>query len=323
MRIPTFILSGFLGSGKTTLLLQMLEETKKRGLQPGVIMNELGRQDVDGQLISEQSEVQIERLLDGCVCCDKKAELDGALRLLLQKQPDFIFIELTGVANPEEIADILAESFRNEVENKRIITVLDAEHTLDYNSIFAADRQLVRTLRRQIEVADLILVNKKDLASSQALAKIEKVVRKQNEHAEILYTVHSEINVASLLEGITPHKNLTNPAEEFTNTPIPEPSYSHIKSITLPIPEAISFNKAELEQFLRHWCPQLVRMKGYIRIEEKVELFQFAGGRMNWTTSVYPGTPYLVVIGMQLDKNQMLAEWTAFCESMNVTMKSS
>jgi G3E family GTPase len=328
MKIPAFILSGFLGSGKTTLLLQLLEEARTRELQPGILMNELGLQDVDGHLIGEQNDVQVERLLDGCVCCNKKGELAGCLRQLLQRQPDLILIELTGVANPEEIAAVLAESFRHEIQGGQVITILDAEHMLDYNSIFASDRQLILTLRRQIAVADLILVNKTDLASAHKLGKIEKVVRKQNERAPILYTVHSQMDVASLFEGITTSRNPPRPSKVFHVVHAPteehrqehqhdhaDDSYSQIQSITLPFPVLKQFSKPQLEQFLHHWFPQLVRMKGYVRIAGTVELFQFAGGRITWAPSTYPGTPYLVVIGMQLNKIQMLAEWTAFCDS--------
>ncbi|MBW7459833.1 GTP-binding protein, partial [Paenibacillus sepulcri] len=79
MTIPVMILSGFLGSGKTTLLLRLLEEARIRGIRPGILMNELGKQDVDGNILSEQLGVQVEKLLDGCVCCSKKEELAGSL----------------------------------------------------------------------------------------------------------------------------------------------------------------------------------------------------------------------------------------------------
>src|SRR5688572_21209963 len=109
MRIPVFVLSGFLGSGKTTLLLRLLDEAKTRGLQPGVIMNELGSMDVDGHILNGHSDTAIEKLLDGCVCCSRRSELAGSIQTLTKQNPDVIFIELTGVANPEEIADALTE----------------------------------------------------------------------------------------------------------------------------------------------------------------------------------------------------------------------
>lgn len=107
MKIPVIILSGFLGSGKTTLLLSLLKESKRRGLNPGVIMNELGAKDVDGYILQESTGTSVEKLLDGCICCSRKEELPRSLTALLVRRPDIIYIELTGVADPDEIAKSL------------------------------------------------------------------------------------------------------------------------------------------------------------------------------------------------------------------------
>ena len=63
LRIPVLVLSGFLGSGKTTLLIRLLEEASLRGLKPGILMNELGKQDVDGMILDEHSSASLEKLL--------------------------------------------------------------------------------------------------------------------------------------------------------------------------------------------------------------------------------------------------------------------
>lgn len=156
MKAPVIVLSGSLGSGKTTLLIRLIEEAKRRGLRPGVLMNELGKYDVDGHIVGDtDSGIPMEKLLDGCICCSKKGELVGCIGSLLWRIPDVIFIELTGVVNPEEIADTLTEpELIDKVTLHRIVTILDAENSLDYNSIFAFDKALVHTLRRQMEVAD-------------------------------------------------------------------------------------------------------------------------------------------------------------------------
>lgn len=175
MKIPVIILSGFLGSGKTTLLLTLLKESKARGLNPGVVMNELGKRDVDGYILQEHTGTSVEKLLDGCVCCSRKDELPGSLNALLARRPDMIFIELTGVADPEEIAKSLLEpSFSERLALHYTVTLLDAENMLEYNSRFSADKQLVRTLHKQISGADLIIVNKSDLVEPETLWKIER-----------------------------------------------------------------------------------------------------------------------------------------------------
>lgn len=203
MKIPVIILSGFLGSGKTTLLLSLLKESQRRGLNPGVIMNELGAKDVDGYILQESTGTSVEKLLDGCICCSRKEELPRSLTALLMRRPDIIYIELTGVADPDEIAkSLLAPALADRLQLHHAITLLDAENALEYSSRFSSDKQLVRTLRKQITTADLIIVNKSDLVEPETLWKIEKMVCKQNSESEIVFTHYSQINLAPLLTGI-------------------------------------------------------------------------------------------------------------------------
>ena len=85
----------------------------------------------------------------------------------------------------------------------RIVTVLDAEHVLDYNSIFSSDRELIRTLRRQIEVADIIVGNKFDLISNRTADKVKALVRDRNGSALFIQSVRCEIDGGHVLDGIT------------------------------------------------------------------------------------------------------------------------
>lgn len=202
--IPVIVLSGFLGSGKTTLLLRLLKYASGSGLRTSVLMNEVGKVDVDGVLVSSSTANQIiESITEGCLCCTKKSELAACLERLALQRPDVIVMELTGVANPEEIAEAMTEpTIIGKVALHRIITVLDAEHALDYNSIFSSDRELVRTLRRQIEVADAVIANKADLISDRTKAKVEQLVRERNPDCVLVPAVRCDVNPELAFAGI-------------------------------------------------------------------------------------------------------------------------
>lgn len=339
MRIPVLVLSGFLGSGKTTLLMRLLEEASLRGLKPGILMNELGKEDVDGMILDEHSGASLEKLLDGCICCSKKSEITGSLSLLLQKKPDFVIIELTGVANPEEIADALTEpGLIRQLRLKQIVTVLDAEHALEYNSIFASDKQLVHTLRRQLEVADYVVVNKTDLVKPAHLNKLEKVIRKQNEAAQIAYTTYSSLDLSPLLAGITTRADAKQPAPQRLQAAKAVPlkqasktlerdhdhdhnwdhaldqdarSFSRVQTLSLSWPSTKPVSREQLERFLASWKNQLLRAKGYLFFptQGRMYLMQHAGKRTNWEPTAYSGESYLVVIGIDLDEPRFLSEW--------------
>ncbi|WP_312029506.1 CobW family GTP-binding protein [Paenibacillus sedimenti] len=325
-KVPVIVLSGFLGSGKTTLLLRMLQEAASFGLSPAVLMNELGKQDVDGHLLQASSPgINVEKLLDGCMCCSKKSEISDSVKHLLGRKPDVILIELTGVANPEEIVDALTEpALLPYVKLKTVITVLDAEHVLEYNSIFASDRELVHTLRRQMEVADLLLLNKIDLVNDKQRQTIEKTVRKWNERSLLLPTAYSRFDL-NLIFGPLQAQELSPASSPTFNRKLQvvksvrsksqssghTMSYSRIQTVTLSADFPHFVTQRTVERFLTKRGSMLLRAKGYFKLGSGGEsyLMQFSGKRTNWQHASFEGKPYLVLIGMDLDAETLEQEW--------------
>ncbi|WP_162515289.1 CobW family GTP-binding protein [Paenibacillus pinistramenti] len=347
--IPAVWLSGFLGSGKTTLLVKLLKEAANKGLRPGILMNELGKQDVDGMILQEETGFPIEKLLDGCVCCSKKEELTQSLETILHTNPDLLFIELTGVANPAEISELLSKPpFKDRINLRHKITLLDAEHALEYSSRFSADKALVQTLQQQLAAADLILVNKTDLVSEAKLSKVMNLVRKHNLAAAIRTTRYAEVDAGELLRdcGQTGASPLSaadtgiqaDPVEKDSEHAVstarrpfhvlpnrPEQhgpafsagqkqtgsaSYTGVKTFTLPCPAGGSVSRLELQQFLETLQGQILRAKGYVNLADAgVCLMQYAGGRFTWESSKYPGAGYVVIIGFMLDPDIAASAW--------------
>ncbi len=333
--MPAIVLSGFLGSGKTTLLLRLLEATLQKGLKPAILMNELGKRDVDGIGLNPfGKELGIQKLLDGCVCCSRKQELAGKLKELLLLKPDILFIELTGVANPEEVALTLSEAeLIAKVKLHKIVTVMDAEHVLEYNSWLDTDRQLVRTLRRQIETADILILNKVDLVKTDKLVKIEKEIRKQNASSLLMRAEHSATDLEPIFGGIEINRQTTvrtramrpgrsplvkkkDSAGGTGSATIPEtspaPSFSRISTISLQFPADSIVTPKEIEKFLGAQGNNLLRAKGFIRIPRKNKhyLLQFAGKRVTWEPAAYyEADSYLVLIGLDWNEQNVTEEW--------------
>lgn len=192
-KIPVVLISGFLGSGKTTLLLRLLAYAAKRQWRTAVLMNEMGEQDVDGDTVSgEMPDLPIEKLLDGCICCTRRDELGQALQTLLDQKPDLVFIETTGVANPEQILEDLQDpSLADRISIQRKIALADCGKFLEYNSFFASSRELVRTLRGQISFADMIILNKAGDCDDRQINKVMTSIRKLNTTASLTVTDYS------------------------------------------------------------------------------------------------------------------------------------
>ncbi|MFC0470829.1 CobW family GTP-binding protein [Halalkalibacter kiskunsagensis] len=308
-KIPVFVLSGFLGSGKTSLLERLLQECSQRNLSVAVLMNEIGKTDTDGESLSGKSKI-IEKLLDGCICCNKKSEVVQSMKKLIALKPDVIFIELTGVANPEEVADSLTEpELINTVYLEKVITLIDAEHILSYNSLFESDRELVKTTRRQIEVADLLIVNKTDLVSESKKQKIYKVLIKQNSTSRVFFSTYSNIDLNPILYQLKSPKHTVKVRikGEPQHNNHHNHSYSRINSITLKLSSQTS--TTEIETFLKKWKSNLLRAKGYLSLGDGTYLMQHVMKRVNWERSSYIGDSYLVLIGIELNEEEIKKEW--------------
>jgi G3E family GTPase len=102
--IPATIVTGFLGSGKTTLLKRVL--TEAHGQKIAVIENEFGDENIDNEILVQDSNEQIIQLNNGCVCCSIREDLRTTLSDLAEKKRkgelsfDRVVIETTGLADP-------------------------------------------------------------------------------------------------------------------------------------------------------------------------------------------------------------------------------
>ena len=180
--IPATILTGFLGSGKTTLLKRVL--TEAHGQKIAVIENEFGEENIDNDILVEDTQEQIMQLSNGCVCCTIREDLRATLALLAERRRkgelDFerVVIETTGLADPGPVAqtffmdDEIAESYLLD----SILTLVDAKH---------ADGQLDarQEARRQVGFADQIFISKTDLVDGPAADALAHRLRHMNPRA--------------------------------------------------------------------------------------------------------------------------------------------
>lgn len=157
-QIPFTVIGGFLGAGKTTLLNRLLRGA--RGQRIAVLVNDFGALDIDGRLVASHGGDTI-ALANGCLCCSIGDSLVTTLLSLLEHPGGFdhIVVEASGVADPGRIADIAALEPR--LARDGVIVVVDAGHVRER----AADRRLEDTILRQLQAADLLVLNKIDLAS--------------------------------------------------------------------------------------------------------------------------------------------------------------
>jgi len=181
-QIPVTVLTGYLGAGKTTLLNRILSEP--HGKKYAVIVNEYGEEGIDGALVVGADE-EVFEMNNGCICCTVRGDLIRVISGLMKRASGFdgILIETTGLADPGPVAQTFFADADIAAKAKidSIVTVVDARHL----PLRLKDS---KEAEEQIAFADIILLNKADLVSADALADIERVLRGINRFAKIIRT---------------------------------------------------------------------------------------------------------------------------------------
>jgi G3E family GTPase len=197
--VPVTIITGLLGSGKTTVLNHLLRQPSLADTV--VIVNEFGAVGLDHLLIEQAIEDAV-LLKNGCICCTVRGDIADTLDVLWQRResgelPPFrrIAIETTGLADPAPVAHaLLAEpDARYACRLDGIVTTVDALH---------GPLQLERQpeARRQVAMADRILLTKTDLATADQIAATEARIAALNANASIRRIIAGAVDPADVFD---------------------------------------------------------------------------------------------------------------------------
>ena len=197
--IPTTILTGFLGAGKTTLLNRILQE--QHGYKIAVIENEFGQENIDNEILVQDSNEQIIEMNNGCICCTVRGDLIVALNTLTQRKQagelhfDRVIIETTGLANPGPVAQtfFVDEEVGLHYMLDAVVTVVDAKHGMQQ-----LDEH--EEAQRQVGFADKILLSKADLVSAEEVAALKHRLVQMNPRATICPVDFGQVAIAEVLD---------------------------------------------------------------------------------------------------------------------------
>ncbi|MDQ2073754.1 GTP-binding protein [Haloarcula sp. H-GB4] len=225
--IPVTILSGSLGAGKTTLLNHLLTEAGDRDI--AVLVNDMGTVNVDAELIAEGSELDVDdgvaELSNGCICCELQDDLETAVvRLANDRDFDALVVESSGISEPAPVARLFTtesrvaalyrvdtlvtvldtrlflDSFAGETPERRGVVEANAGGDSDDTATDDADRPLSDLMVEQVELSNLVVMNKTDLCTDGELDEAEELVRALQPDAETVRTTFSQVDPDRLFD---------------------------------------------------------------------------------------------------------------------------
>ena len=277
--IPYSVLGGYLGAGKTTLLNHIL--SGDHGRRIALLINDFGDINIDAGLIESQSDQQM-NLTNGCICCTLTDGFFDALEDLqaLDPPPEQIIVEASGVADVNRLANY---GQSGSLELDAVIVIADAE-TIRAK---ASDKYVASTVRRQLAAADLIVVNKVDLVSNEALAATLEWLNEETGGIPLVTAERCRVPL-DLLTQIE-HRGALDGGD----------AHAHYARWSFSQDEAVDASK--LHDFLNSLGPEVLRAKGWFRLTDGTGLEVQRVGRRLETRPKEPAPDrcQLVAIGLE------------------------
>jgi Ni2+-binding GTPase involved in maturation of urease and hydrogenase len=169
---------GFLGAGKTTLLWRAAELLAKRGKRVGLITNDQAPDLVDTKLLAEKGLV-VREVAGSCFCCNFRGLIDAA-EGLQSMDADVLIGEPVGSCTDlsATILQPLKDKFGDRFTLSPLSVLADpqrlGEVLRDDPDVLHASAAYI--FRKQIEEADLLIVNKVDAMSPGERSRLERLL---------------------------------------------------------------------------------------------------------------------------------------------------
>lgn len=302
--IPVIVLTGYLGAGKTSILNRLLT---RPGTRVGVIINDLGKINVDTGLVTGQVDAA-ESIAGGCVCClADSGSLDELLEQLAQPKLrlDAIIVEASGAADPINVDRLLRYGKATGVRYGGVIDVVDAvehEHTVDTAALAPA----------RFTATSLVVINKIDLLPADqrasTVARISERVRERNTGVAIVPVERAALDpqlVFDIAQSEDPVDEL--PLAAAARAAHDHVSAPHARAVTVPADQAA--DPGILLDLLEAPPAGVYRLKGHVRLRHGTGSRRYLVNQVGRTAHLGPAHPAsdpaddgLVAIGMDLDE---------------------
>lgn len=182
------MIGGFLGAGKTTAVSRLAQHLSGQGLRVGLITNDQGEQLVDTAMLASRG-FPVEEISGGCFCCRFNSLTEAARKLSAATRPEVFIAEPVGSCT-DLVATVsypLRRIYGGEFFIAPLSVLIDPVRALRVLGLAEGAKfsDKVRYIyRKQIEEADIIVINKCDLLDAPQLELLRTALKTEFPHAE-------------------------------------------------------------------------------------------------------------------------------------------
>ena len=245
-----YLITGFLGAGKTTFLRNFL--TLFAGQKIALLINEFGREGVDGKLLAGLG-AELSEISGGSVFCTcRLGAFEDELEKLLLREPDVIIIESSGLSDPIGMRRLVAENplFRS-VEYSGCLCIADCAR-------FPKVYTTASSCQKQLAAAGVLILNKLDLASREEKEAALGLIRGQRPALPVI-----ETSFGALPEDVS--LLLCPPAEDCLKAEVLRADIG-LHSLVLELDRGLG--SYEAQKILALIAGDSYRMKGFVHLTD-------------------------------------------------------
>jgi G3E family GTPase len=183
------MIGGFLGAGKTTAVARLAAYLSAQGLRVGLITNDQGNQLVDTAMLASRG-FSVEEISGGCFCCRFNSLVDAAKKLSAATRPDVFIAEPVGSCTDlvTTVSYPLRRIYGDDFAIAPLSVLVDPIRARRVFGLAEGGRfsdKVTYIYRKQLEEADLIVINKCDLVSAEQLEQLREALRKEFPRAKL------------------------------------------------------------------------------------------------------------------------------------------